>query len=397
MINTKPACILSVNGGSSSIKFSLHLDDSLELLMSGALDFTVIKNSRLQIKFKEDNIFKDERTQFDDLTGSIEAIISWLKDNQQHFSVAAIGHRVVQGGPSHREPTLITDDLIESLHQYEYLSPNHLPREISIIKALQVAFPGIPQVVCFDNCFHKDMPAVAKYYPLPGKYRAAGMLRYGFHGLSYEYIMKKLGERKQVVFEEKIIIAHLGNGASMTAIKNNVAIDTTMGMSPIGGLMMGTRSGDLDPGVLLFLLKQEKMPVDDLDELLNKQSGLKAIGGTSDIRELLENEAAGNAAHEALALFCYQAKKFLGALAASMGGLDTLVFTGGIGANSAVIRERICEGLGYMGITIDEPANFGNDEIISSDTNWVKVYVMQTDEELMIATHTQQIIKNKRT
>jgi acetate kinase len=233
------------------------------------------------------------------------------------------------------------------------------------------------------------MPDEAKYYPLPAKYQEQGLLHYGFHGLSYEYIMQKLKADMVKVKTQKIIIAHLGNGASMAAVKYGTCIETTMGLSPIGGLVMGTRSGDLDPGVILFLLKQGGLTVTQLDELLSKGSGLKAIAGKSDVRELLKMEAKDSKALTAITLFCYQARKFIGSLAAAMGGLDLLIFTGGIGENSAVIRERICLDLGFLGINLDKNSNYYNKKNISLARSRVNVLVMKTNEEAMIAQHTQ--------
>ncbi len=274
---------------------------------------------------------------------------------------------------------------MQTLHHFAYLAPNHLPDEIKIIKIFQAAFRNVPQVACFDTSFHRDMPSFAKYYPLPAEYQEKGLMRYGFHGLSYEYIMQKLADSTSLIDRQKIIIAHLGNGASMVAVKNGVSVDTTMGISPIGGLVMSTRSGDLDPCVLLFLLKQTKLTANELDELLSKHSGLKAIAGTSDVQELLNKEGNDPRAAEALTVFCYHAKKFIGALSAAMGGLDTLVFTGGIGENSGIIRERICKDLNFIGIDLDTTKNLKNESIISKEISNVSVRVIQTDEELMIA------------
>ncbi len=220
-------------------------------------------------------------------------------------------------------------------------------------------------------------------------------MRYGFHGLSYEFIMLKLSKRKASLNKKKIIIAHLGNGASMAAVKKSTGMETTMGLSPIGGLVMGTRSGDLDPGVFLFLLKQTKMAEGQLDELLSKQSGLKAIAGISDVKELLRNEETDPDCHEAITMFCYQAKKHIGALTAAMGGLDMLIFTGGIGENAAAIRERICHNMNFLGIEIDKKSNRRNRKVISPQSAKVKVQVIRTNEEQMIAHHTQNIINHR--
>lgn len=331
---------------------------------------------------------------FKNLDGAVKTVISWLKNSEYKSSLLAIGHRLVQGGPNHREPELITNHLLKNLQAFIYLAPNHLPDELKTIKTFQLAFPGLPQIACFDTAFHSNMPDETKYYPLPAKYKLQGLLHYGFHGLSYGYIIQKLELEDVNVKAKKIIIAHLGNGASMAAVKNGTCIETTMGLSPIGGLVMGTRSGDLDPGVILFLLKQGKLTVNQLDDLLSKESGLKAISGKSDVQELLEMEAKDPKAMAAITVFCYQARKFIGSLAAAMGGLDLLVFTGGIGENSAIIRERICLDLEFLGIHLEKRSNYNNKENISSATGRVKVLAMKTDEEAMIAQHVQTVLKS---
>ena len=238
------------------------------------------------------------------------------------------------------------------------------------------------------------MPDCARYYALPKKYREMGLIRYGFHGLSYEYIMEKLAGKTVGLGKKRIIIAHLGNGASMVAIKNSVGVDTTMGISPMGGLVMGARPGDLDPGVSLFLLKHQQLTAGQLDTLFSNECGLKAIGGFSDVRRLLKIETEDEDARAAIDLFCYQAKKMIGSLSAAIGGLDILIFTGGIGANAAVIRERICADMDFMGIELNLKSNSNGLEFISSAASRVDVKVMQTDEEWMIASHTKKIVNN---
>lgn len=387
--------ILSINGGSSSLKFKLYISGSNKLALYGSVDHIGTQTGQLVIRNSDDKpVFKLVEN-FEDQFNAATELISWFKNNQQQYDIIAIGHRLVQGGPNHRTPEIITDELLHSLNEFIYLAPNHLPNEIKMIQLFQAAFPGIPQVACFDTAFHQDMPFCSKYYPLPSKFADKGLIRYGFHGLSYEYIM--MAQKATSAPNGKIVIAHLGNGASMVAVRNRVGIDTTMGLSPMGGLVMGTRSGDLDPGVILFLLKQEKLTPDEIDDLLSKQSGLKAIAGTSDVQELLKNEATDTRAREALAVFCYNARKCIGALAAAMGGLDVLIFTGGIGENSAIIRERICSELDFLGISIDQKFNYNPQEVISTEQSRVKVKAIATDEEWVIAKHTQTIIDNIKT
>jgi acetate kinase len=383
--------LLTINCGSSSLKFSLYHTGSLQQELLGSVNAIGSASSKLVIN-KQEQALPGHPAGFKNLDTAVKAVIRWVKKSPYNNRLLAIGHRLVQGGPNHRAPQLITDDLLKTLHQYIYLAPNHLPDEIKAIKAFQQAFAQLPQVACFDTAFHADMPDEAKYYPLPDKYREQGLLHYGFHGLSYQYIMQKLAADGINVNKQNIIIAHLGNGASMAAVKNGISVETTMGLSPIGGLVMGTRSGDLDPGVVLFLLKQGRLTTTQLDTLLSKQSGLKAIAGKSDVQELLGLAAHDAKARAAITTFCYQARKFIGSLAAAMGGLDLLVFTGGIGEHSAVIRELICHNLVFLGIRIDEKLNNHHNENISSPTGKVKVMVLKTNEEAMIAQHTQTII-----
>ncbi|EHQ28837.1 acetate/propionate family kinase [Mucilaginibacter paludis] len=382
--------ILCINCGSSSLKFSLYHAGSLQLEWSGSVNAIGSSKSMLVIK-NDAQVIEQQNGKYKNLDQAVKAVIRWLKNSSYHQGIAAIGHRLVQGGPKHREPELITGKLLKSLAGFIYLAPNHLPEEIKTIQTFQSAFPGLPQVACFDTAIHRNMPDEAKYYALPATYQSQGLMHYGFHGLSYEYILQKLSQEDEDIKNKKIIIAHLGNGASMAAIKNGVSVETTMGLTPMGGLVMSSRSGDLDPGVLLFLLKQGKLTPTQLDKLLSKDAGLKAIAGIGDVQELLNREAGDADAKAAITLFCYQAKKFIGALAAAMGGLDILVFTGGIGEHSAMIRHRICDGLGFLGIVIHQQANIQSHEIISDRTARVSVKVLTTNEEAMIAQHTQQL------
>lgn len=384
--------ILVINGGSSSLKFSLYERSATAIELTGEVARIGEKDSYLEISNAKEVIFKESSGFYETLMDGVKALTGWLIKNKWHHSIEAIGHRLVQGGPEHREPELINEALLQALHEYVYLAPNHLPNEIKTIKLFRSAFPDIPQVACFDTNFHRHLPSYAKYYPIVKKYTNKGLMRYGFHGLSYEYILEKLVSENPDIKKQKIIIAHLGNGASMAAIINGIGIDTTMGLSPAGGLVMGTRTGDLDPGVILFLLKQAKLSTAELDELLNKESGLKAIAGTSDLQQLLKNEADDPKAKEALTVFCYAAKKFIGSLAAAMGGIDLLVFTGGIGANAATIRERICENLDFMGIQLDKKLNKASKETISSAESIVIIKAMKTNEEFIIVKHTRHII-----
>jgi len=361
------ACILVVNGGSSSIKYAVYRKADLTEYYSGTI-----------------------------VTKTTAEVINLIKEKTQQTVISAIVHRLVQGGPEHMQPELVTTKLIDKLKSYIYLAPNHLPGELKLIKAFQSAFKNISQVACFDTAFHKDIPSWIRHYPLPETYQKMGLMKYGFHGLSYQYILQKLITENPNTKKQKIIIAHLGNGASMAAIKNGISVDTTMGLSPTGGLVMGTRSGDLDPGVTLFLLKIAKLTPTQLDELLNKKSGMKAIAGQSDVRELLKAENDDPKAAEALQVFCYTARKFIGSLAAGLGGLDQLIFTGGIGENSATIRTRICEGLEFMEIELNQTKNKDNSPLISTNASRIKVQVIKTNEALMMARLASNLLMDKK-
>jgi acetate kinase len=285
--------------------------------------------------------------------------------------------------------------MVAALQEGTAIDPEHLPQSLGIIAAVGEAYPDLPQIACFDTAFHRDMPPTAQHYALPPEYAAMGVIRYGFHGLSYEYIMDALRAEDAAAVDGRVVIAHLGNGASMTAVRGGIGIDTTMGFSPTGGLVMGTRTGDLDPSVPLYLVGTRGMTPAEVSALVNKQAGMRGVSGTSgDMRDLLAREATDARAAEAVALFCYTAKKYLGALVAALGGLDTLVFTGGIGEHAAPVRERICAGLDFLGIALDPERNAAHARIVSRDGAGVVVRVMPTDEDLVIARHTYHLITN---
>ena len=307
----------------------------------------------------------------------------------------AVGHRVVHGGARFSGPALLDAETEEAIEELVELAPLHNGPALEAIRAVRNAFgPEISQVAAFDTAFHSRMPRVARLFALPRRLADEGVMRYGFHGLSYEYIMGELRRLDPETAVGRVLIAHLGNGASMVAVRSGESVDTTMGFTPTGGLMMGTRPGDLDPGVLLHLLRSKGMTPAALSDLVNRQAGLLAVSGTSaDMRDLLSREANDPRAAEAVALFCYQAKKFLGALAATLGGLDTLVFTGGIGEHAATVRERICMGLEFIGIQLDTHCNAVHAPVISRDDGPVTVRVVPTDEDLMIARHTRRLVR----
>jgi acetate kinase len=316
---------------------------------------------------------------------AVDFLLDWLESQPAFASVKAAGHRVVQG-MKHSEPERVTPKLLRELHQITAYDPDHLPREIALIEALQRQHPKLPQVACFDTAFHHSMPPVAKRLPIPRRYAAKGVERYGFHGLSYAYLLEELARIDAPAATGRVILAHLGSGASMAAVHHGKSVDTSMGFTPAAGLVMGTRTGDLDPGLVYYLARTERMTAAGFQRMVNHESGLLGVSGTSsDLRDLCANEATDVRAAEAVALFCYQAKKWIGSFAAALGGVDTLVFSAGIGENSPLIRARICDGLGFLGIDIDRKRNATNALLISPAAGRVKVRVIRTNEELMIA------------
>ncbi len=388
--------ILTINSGSSSIKFSLYrMEPQEELASMGSVKGIGFASGLFHIKDGKGKTIIEKKLALRDHRAALKEITDWLSSTDEGKTIDAIGHRLVHGGSAYTKPHIITPELLAALGELIPFAPDHLPHEIDAIKEFDRFYPGIKQVGCFDTAFHRTMPAVAQRYALPDEVRQHGVLRYGFHGLSYEYILNELmREAGTEAADGRVIIAHLGNGASMGAFRHGKSAETTMGFTPAGGLVMSTRSGDLDPGVIVYLLQQKGMDAAALNRMVNKQSGLIGVSGiSSDMQELLDREPADSRAASAVELFCYTAKKFLGALAAALGGLDILIFTGGIGENSPPVRGRICRGLGFLGIRIDADRNDKNAAVISGDSGPVSVRVMKTNEELMIARHTHGLIK----
>ena len=380
-------CVLTINGGSSSIKFSLYeIEGSLKQLFYGKMENIGTKNTKLSFT----NADTHQKNSFDikaaDHTNTVNILIDWLEKQDGFASVKAIGHRIVHG-MKHTEPEIITSELLDELKKISAYDPEHLPGEINLIEIFQKRYPLLPQIACFDTSFHSSMPAVAKMLPIPRRYNEKGIQRYGFHGLSYAWLMEELKRiQGNETAQEKIILAHLGNGASIAAVKDGISIDTSMGFTPTSGLVMGTRTGDLDPGVAWYLIQIEKLTPEQFNHLINHESGLLGISETSsDMRELIKNIDTDSRAEEAIELFCYQTKKWIGSYAAVLGGLDTLVFSGGIGENAPEVRDRICRGLQFLGIELDASRNIKNETIISTDASKVSVHVIKTNEELMIA------------
>ena len=314
-------------------------------------------------------------------------LLDWLAEQIGLSSIAAIGHRVVNGGARYREPRWITQEVLRELRRVSAYAPEHLPSEINMIELVDQRMPGLPQVACFDTAFHRDMPRVAKTLAIPRRFASKGVERYGFHGLSYEFLMEELARLAGAeAAKGRVILCHLGNGSSLAAVRDGRSIDTSMGFTPAAGLPMSTRSGDLDPGLGWYLAQTEQMTAQQFHQMVNKESGLLGVSETSsDLWDLLGRETSDVRAAEAVELFCYQVRKWIGAFAAALGGLDTLVFSGGIGENAPAIRARICEGLGFLDVQIDESRNAAGAPVISVDQGRVEARVIRTDEEVIIA------------
>ena len=379
--------ILTINGGSSSIKFALfEIGEPLRRILDGKVDRVGLSGTNLTFRDAAEESQDSRTIDAHDRGAAVAFLLDWLEAQQGFASAQAVGHRVVHG-MMHTEPERVTPELLDELHRITPYDPEHLPLEIELIEAFRQRHPKLPQVACFDTAFHRTMPRVAKLLPIPRRYEAKGVRRYGFHGLSYAYLMEELARLGDAAAATgRVILAHLGNGASMAAVRDGKSIDTSMGFTPASGLVMGTRSGDLDPGLVAFMARSEQTTAAQFDRMVNREAGLLGISETSsDLRDLLAQESGDARAAEAVALFCYQAKKWIGSFAAALGGLDTLVFAGGIGENAPLIRERICDGLGFLGIELTPQRNATNAPLISPDTGRVKVRVIRTDEELGIA------------
>ena len=358
--------VLTINGGSSSIKFAAFTcEPEPRRVMHGQLERIGAFGHR----------------------EAATRLVEMLAPRLDGTPLRAIGHRIVFGGLQDREHQRITPALLDVLRESIPLDRSHLPAEIELIAACEARFPGVPQVACFDTAFHRELPRVAKLLPIPRRHDEAGLRRMGFHGLSFTYLMSELRRIAGVdVANGKVILAHLGSGASMAAVHRGKPIDTTMGLTPTAGLVMGTRPGDLDPGLITYLMREEKLTPAEMDDFLNQHCGLLGVSETSsDIRDLLARRGSDVRAAEAVELFCYQARKFVGSLAAALGGLDTLVFAGGIGEHSHEVRDEICRGLEFLGIRLDSSRNTGSAALISTDDSRVAVRVIATDEEVIIA------------
>jgi acetate kinase len=380
--------ILTINGGSSSIKLALfEAGDSLQRILEGGIERIGLPEATFRVRGLNQADSFSRLVRAPDHAVAVAALMDWIEERGGRHTLTAVGHRVVHGGPRYCKPERITPQMVEELHRLSPFDPDHLPEEILLTEAFHHRFPELPQVACFDTAFHHDLPRVAQLLPIPRRYEAQGVRRYGFHGLSYAFLM---GELARLAGPEsaqgRVILAHLGNGASLAAVRDGKPVDTSMSFTPTAGVPMSTRSGDLDPGLVWYLARTEKMGAKQFNEMVNFHSGLLGVSETSSgMRDLLGREAQDVRAAEAVALFCYQTKKWIGSFAAAMGGLDTLVFAGGIGENAHPVRARICNGLAFLGIELEEQHNAANDGVISAATSRVDVRVIHTDEELMIA------------
>jgi acetate kinase len=386
--------ILTINRGSGTLKAGLYqASASPKLVASIKVDRAGSPEARVKIATAAGKTLLDSAIQDTGANSDLTTVLNWLKESNYASHLAGIGHRLVHGGPHYTESQRITPEVLAELEKIAPLDPDHTPQAIQNIRFFSDRLPHTPQIGCFDTAFHATLPKVARTYALPRKFYDEGLRRYGFHGLSCEYILQQLRATDPALAAGRLIIAHLGNGASMTAVNNGKSVDTSMGFTPLEGLVMGTRSGDIDPAAVIYLERHDRLSPRDIDALLNKQSGLLGVSGTSsDMRDLLEREATDDRAAEAVALFCYRAKKYVGAYAAALGGLDALLFAGGIGENAPPVRERICAGLDFLGIEIDPAANRSNAPVISSARTHVKIKVIKTDEDIVIAQHVLAIV-----
>ena len=385
--NRESRSLLTINGGSSSIRFALYEEsEPLRRRLDGKVDRIGLSGTNLTFKDSTAQSRESRTIDIDNHGSAVAFLLDWLETQQAFASLKAVGHRVVHG-MTRSEPEQVTAELLDELHRITPYDPEHLPLEIELIEAIRQRHPTLPQVACFDTAFHRTMPRVASLLPIPRRYEAAGVRRYGFHGLSYEFLKEELARLGDpAATKGRVILAHLGNGASLAAVRDGKSIDTSMGFTPAGGLVMSSRSGDLDPGLVSYLARTEQMSATQFQDMVNHASGLLGVSEiSSDLRDLLTRESDDVRAAEAVALFCYQAKKWIGSFAAVLGGLDTLVFAGGIGENAPLVRERICDELGFLGIELDEGRNARNASRISADDGRVAVRVIRTDEELMIA------------
>jgi len=387
--------ILVINSGSSSVKFSLFLltESEPQMTRSGELQRIGLSGGRFVMKDAEGNTLADETREIPNHVAAFELLLTWIERRTSRKELVAVGHRVVHGGEKCDCSLVVTPALESQLKRLTPLAPLHLPNNLAGIIAVRLRRPDLPQIASFDTAFHRTLPQVAQMTALPRRFERDGILRYGFHGLSYEYVIEEVRRRDgDAAARQRTIVAHLGNGASMAALNNGASVETTTGFSTLAGLPMGTRTGDLDPGILLHLLTEKQIAPDALQHLLYEDSGMLGISERSrNMADLLAQQDVPEVA-EAVEYFCYQARRHLAGLMASLGGLGRLIFTGGIGANSPEIRARICHDLAYLNLRICSDRNEANERIISKDAAPVLIEAFQTNEELVIARHTQALV-----
>jgi acetate kinase len=384
------ASILSINGGSSSLKFANYrIAGDEQLMLSGSITRIGSHDSQFHIADSDGHTRIDQACDLPDHASAVRQLGDWLAKESHDLHLDAVGHRIVHGGAAFSQPIALSGAVLTTLTSLMPLAPEHLPQELAVINAISQLYPLLPQILCFDTAFHHTLPAVARQYALPSRFGDAGIVRYGFHGLSYESILHTLRQTDRHAANQRLLVAHLGNGASMAAIEQGRSVETTMGFTPTGGLVMSTRTGDLDPGVLLYMIETLGLDPAAVRHLVSHEAGLLGISGSSgDVGDLLREETTNARAAAALAMFCYQARKSVGGLVAVLGGIDTLVFTGGIGEHVPAIRARICAGLEHLGIRLAPERNAHDAPIISHDASQVTVRVLHTNEELVIARHT---------
>jgi acetate kinase len=386
--NPQARQVLTINGGSSSIRFALYpADDPTVRLLAGKIERIGLPKPTLTVRDGAGKSCGPRVIPAPDHRAAGAFLIGWLEEHVGFANVAGVGHRVVHGGLKLRQAQQITHKLMAALRRISPYDPEHMPSGIQLMEVFHQRHPRLPQVACFDTAFHRDMPRVAKLLPIPRRFDTKGVQRFGFHGLSYTYLMEELRHVAGAgAAQGRLILAHLGNGASLAAVRDGKSIDTSMGFTPAAGIPMSTRSGDLDPGLVWYLARTEDMTGKQFHDMVHHQSGLLGVSETSpDMRDLLAREGKDVRAAEAIALFCYQVKKWIGAFAAALGGLDMLVFTGGIGENAWQVRERVCAGLGFLGIDLDRKLNRASAPVISASGSRVCVRVIRTDEEVTIA------------
>jgi acetate kinase len=388
--------VLTINGGSSSIRFAVFEASQLpRRLLQGKMERMGSADAGLTVDHADGDAPTRINIDIKEHGTAGGFLIEWLQSHPLFKTLAGVGHRIVHG-MQHTQPERVTARLLDELKGIMPFDPEHLPGEIELIEAVRERRPELAQVACFDTAFHRSMPLMATQLPIPRRYFARGVQRYGFHGLSYTFLMQELGRLGDpAALQGRVILAHLGSGASLAAVRNGKCIDTSMGFTPTAGLVMGTRTGDLDPGLMSYLAMTEAMTANRFQTMVNHESGLLGMSETSaDVRDLLEREKSDPRAAEALDLFCYQAKKWIGSFAAALGGLDTLVFAGGIGENCAPVRKRICDGLHFLRIDIDDKANSDHAPRISTGAEAsVTVRVIRTDEEAVIAASTIRLLE----